>query len=276
MPNEKTEFSKLYELDYNLSDLFAMQQFWKENATFKMSMPRRTSCLLYFSGCSAVYKYNGGEELSVTRDSVLYIPEDAVYDTRFFDCDADIPATILIEFSLYLPSGKHFCATDKPCVLKQESNAHINGLFIEATEFYSAAVISLSKIKSVIYRLLSDLSRTERQQNIKSKGFQTIVKGIAHLENELKSEKTVKEIAEMCHVSETAFRRLFKQYTGKSPVDYRIERRITYAKKLLNTGSMTTAEVANETGFDDPAYFCRVFKKYTGVTAGEYLHTLEK
>lgn len=230
---------------------------------------------MFFSGCSAIYKFNGGKEFTVSRGSVLYIPEGSVYETKFFDCSNTLPATILIEFCLILPDGNHFCAAEYPCVLKQESNAHINELFYEAAENYSLAVIPLSKIKSVTYRLLSDLSRAERQQNIASKGFRTIAQGISHLENDLKSEKTIKEISEMCHVSESTFRRLFKDYTGKSPIEYRVERRIEYAKKLLNTQAMTTLEVALETGFDDPAYFCRVFKKHTGVTAGQYLRSLE-
>ena len=123
--------------------------------------------------------------------------------------------------------------------------------------------------------MLSKLSHTERQQSINSRGFNTIAKGIAYLENDLKSKLTIKELAQMCHVSESTFRRLFKQYTGKSPIEYRVEQRVEYAKKLLNTKTMTTLEVSIETGFDDPAYFCRVFKKYVGITTSEYLRKLE-
>ena len=271
---EKIEFLKLYELDYNLSDIFAINQYWKENTNFKMTTPRRTSGLVYFCGCSAIYGFNN-TELKVPRGSLVYIPEGSVYKTNFFEVDDSIPSTILIEFSLVLSNGEHFCVAEQPCILKQESNVRINELFYEAVKNYSLAVIPLSKVKSVVYQLLSILSHVERQQNINSLGFNTIAQGIAHLENDLKSKKTIKEIAQMCNVSESTFRRLFNQYTGKSPVEYRIERRIEYAKKLLNTKTMTILEVSIETGFDDPAYFCRVFKKCTGVTAGEYLSALE-
>ncbi len=270
---KKIEFSKLYELDYNLSNLFSVRQFWKENTTFKMNNPRKTSCLLYFCGCSAYYKFVGGQ-LRVERGSVIYIPEGAVYETNFFDCDEHSPSTILIEFSLYRNDGTHFKAADKPFVLKRNGNAVIDDLFNEAADVYSSAVISISKIKSTVYSLLAYFSHNERQKSISLRGFNTIADGINILENDFKSEITVKELASLCHVSESTFRRLFKEYTGKSPVEYRIEMRITYAKKLLSTGSMNTLEVALETGFDDPAYFCRVFKKQTGITAGEYIKRL--
>lgn len=270
---EIIEFSKLYELDYNLSNLFAVRQIWKENSNFKMTMPRKTSCLLWLCGCSAVYKFDN-RELCVDRGSVIYIPKDAVYETYFFDCEVLLPSTILIEFNFCLSNGSVFKSSNFPCVLKYKTDFMIDNLFNEAADIYSLAVISTSRIKSIIYSLLSELSRSERQKSIYFRGFNTIAKGIAILENDFKNEISVKELANLCHVSESTFRRLFKEYTGKSPIEYRIERRISYAKKLLNTGSMTVVEVALETGFDDPAYFCRVFKKQTGMTAGEYIKKL--
>lgn len=267
---EIIDFSKLYELDFNLKNLFAVKQYWKEKSYFKMSNPRKTSCLLLLCGCSAKYKFDDGE-LMVPRHSVIYIPEGAVYESRFFDCDNLVPATILIEFSLYLPDGSSFCAANAPTLLKNEVGLIISELFNDAADMYSQSVISRSKIKSIIYNLIYEFSYSERQKSIYSRGFNTIAKGISILESDFKSEITIKELAQICHVSESTFRRLFREYMGKSPVEYRIERRISYAKKLLKTGSMTVIEVALETGFDDPAYFCRVFKKQTGITAGEYL-----
>ena len=88
------DFSKLYELDYNLKNLFAVKQYWKEKSYFKMSNPRKTSCLLLFCGCSAKYKFDA-DELLVPRHSVVYIPEGTVYESLFFDCDNLVPATIL-------------------------------------------------------------------------------------------------------------------------------------------------------------------------------------
>ncbi|MBQ6885675.1 MAG: helix-turn-helix transcriptional regulator [Clostridia bacterium] len=267
---EIIDFSKLYELDFNLKNLFAVKQYWKEKSYFKMSNPRKTSCLLLLCGCSAKYKFAAGE-LMVPRHSVIYIPEGAVYESHFFDCENSVPATILIEFGLYLPDGSSFCAAKAPTLLKNEVGLIISELFNDAADMYSQSVISRSKIKSIIYNLIYEFSYSERQKSIYSRGFNTIAKGIAILESDFKSEITIKELAKICHVSESTFRRLFREYKGKSPAEYRIERRISYAKKLLKTGGMTVIEVALEAGFDDPAYFCRVFKKQTGITAGEYL-----
>jgi len=63
---------------------------------------------------------------------------------------------------------------------------------------------------------------------------------------------------------------VFKRETGRSIIDYVIDRRIDEAKKLLLEGSMTLAQVAEAVGFADYNYFSRVFRKRSGYTPGAY------
>ena len=69
-------------------------------------------------------------------------------------------------------------------------------------------------------------------------------------------------------------RRLFKQATGLTPIDYLMELRLNYAKKLLRENDKlhyTIAEISTASGFDDPNYFSRIFKKKTGKNPSEYI-----
>lgn len=72
------------------------------------------------------------------------------------------------------------------------------------------------------------------------------------------------QIAESVNVSEDYLTRIFKKELGLSPWDYLNRYRIYLAKKLLRNTAMTINEVSSSTGFQDQAYFCRVFKKITG------------
>lgn len=67
------------------------------------------------------------------------------------------------------------------------------------------------------------------------------------------------------------FRRIFKNYTNMTPNEYLINLRIRCAKKLL-TGNerKTIKEIAEESGFSDPLYFHKIFKKATGMSPAEY------
>jgi len=265
----KENFFSLYTLDYNLGSVFSMRQRWEQKGYFNMNTPRSTSCLLYFCGCSGEYREKSGR-LSVPRGSVVYIPEGSVYKTRFMDFDDSGISTILIEFSLLMPNNEHFCAAEEITVLKHGQDMLLDKLFRFAADEQAAAMVSIASLKATLYQILNYLSRMQRQQKILSNRFLPIAKGIEYLETDICQEKSIKQIADMCYVSSAYFRRMFKEYAGVSPTEYRINRRMEYAKNLLRLGTMTTSEVASEVGFEDPAYFCRLFKKRCGTSPGKY------
>lgn len=68
-------------------------------------------------------------------------------------------------------------------------------------------------------------------------------------------------------------RRLFRDQVGKTPQEYLSALRIKSAKKLLSSRAVSNysvAEIASMVGFNDVAYFSRVFKAATGVTPSRY------
>lgn len=79
------------------------------------------------------------------------------------------------------------------------------------------------------------------------------------------------ELAELCHVSQEHFCRLFKTYTGMRPFDYITKLRIQRAKDLLaRSRDMRIGEIAARTGFQSNSYFSMVFKRSEGCTPDEY------
>lgn len=57
---------------------------------------------------------------------------------------------------------------------------------------------------------------------------------------------------------------------GCSFSEYVTAMKMDNAKKLLSASSLSIAEVAERCGYDNPKYFSTLFKKHTGMTAGEY------
>ena len=49
-------------------------------------------------------------------------------------------------------------------------------------------------------------------------------------------------------------------------MEYIAKRRIQAAKELLTGTDMTIEDIAAETGFCTSSYFCKLFKKYEGIT----------
>jgi AraC-like DNA-binding protein len=66
-------------------------------------------------------------------------------------------------------------------------------------------------------------------------------------------------------------RRLFRQATGATPLDYLTELRVSEAKRLLKVGGLAVKQVAERIGIPDPYYFSRVFHRMTGRRPSGYL-----
>lgn len=60
--------------------------------------------------------------------------------------------------------------------------------------------------------------------------------------------------------------------TGRTPGSLLRGARVLEAKRLLNSTDLTVAAIARAVGFQDPAYFCRFFRRETGVSPGGFRH----
>ncbi|WP_321004294.1 helix-turn-helix domain-containing protein [Eisenbergiella porci] len=84
------------------------------------------------------------------------------------------------------------------------------------------------------------------------------------------SRLTLDDIAEQVHLNKSYLSRLYKQKTGENLFDAINRLRIAKAREYIQAQSHMIYEVAGMVGFDDNAYFSRVFKKYTGMSPKEY------
>ncbi len=71
-------------------------------------------------------------------------------------------------------------------------------------------------------------------------------------------------------MSTSWFIRNFKLYTGSTPLNYILNIRISNAQSLLENTKYNITEIAAITGYDNPLYFSRLFKKQTGLSPSEY------
>ena len=95
-------------------------------------------------------------------------------------------------------------------------------------------------------------------------------KAIIFMDLNLSSPISTREIAADQFITPNYLSSRFKQETGKYLTEYLLERRITYARRLLRTTAQSVQTVAVNVGIDDGSYFSRQFKRMTGQTPLQY------
>lgn len=90
------------------------------------------------------------------------------------------------------------------------------------------------------------------------------------IEEEFAHLEGVNELAERLEVSINHCIREFTKYVGIPPGKYLRLCRVEYAKVLLAQPDMTVSLAAGLSGFSDPNYFTKVFRKTVGVLPSVY------
>ena len=117
---------------------------------------------------------------------------------------------------------------------------------------------------------VQEVHEEENQLNSEDRQFAQRLK--AYVEDNIdNADLAVIDIANAMNVSRTVLFIRMKHIFGCSPNNYVLNTRINYAKRLLmQGGGMRVSEVAFKSGFSDPKYFSRCFKKLTGCLPREF------
>ena len=77
-------------------------------------------------------------------------------------------------------------------------------------------------------------------------------------------------MSQFVNVSPYYFSKLFKEETGENFIEYLTGLRIAHAKELLKNPALSIKEICVMSGYSDPNYFSRIFKKQENMSPSEY------
>lgn len=85
------------------------------------------------------------------------------------------------------------------------------------------------------------------------------------------SEKiTLEDLAEQIYLCRSESCRLFKRYMNESMFEYLLDYRVERSLELLRRPELNITQVAGLSGFSDPGYYARIFRRKMGCTPLEY------
>lgn len=135
--------------------------------------------------------------------------------------------------------------------------------FFESAKLVELFAGNLGSVTAVV-----EMSRREEAENLAER--ERLRPAFSHIEKSFIKDIALGDMAELCHMSENYFSRLFGRVTGTTFPRYINGLRIARAKELLLSGTLKVNTVAYEVGYDDPAYFVRKFKQFTGMSPTEW------
>lgn len=104
-------------------------------------------------------------------------------------------------------------------------------------------------------------------------GDTSVLKAQRWLEKEFSAVRPVEAMIERSGLTERTFKRRFEKATGLSPIRYVQLLRIDQAKRWLERSTLPIDEIAWKTGYEDAAFFRRLFKRFTGISPAKYRNT---
>lgn len=100
---------------------------------------------------------------------------------------------------------------------------------------------------------------------------------ISVIENQYAYLYGIDELADQMEVTKHHLIRVFTANTGISPGKYLTHIRLAHAKRMLQTCEDTPLEIiAGACGYSCANYFCKAFKKQTGLTPSEYAEAFRR
>lgn len=151
-------------------------------------------------------------------------------------------------------------------------SATLVDLFEQAL-FYSERQSSqtMSILQAIVIHMISLINynlATKKRNDDKLDAAISYVK--QYMANHLSEPIDVQALAEEQGMSYTWLRRMFRKNTGIAPAQYLQQLRIHMSMYLLRNTNAPIKNIAVDSGFKTPEYFCAVFQESTGITPKEY------
>lgn len=103
-----------------------------------------------------------------------------------------------------------------------------------------------------------------------------LIQVIKFIKENLHSQISLKQVAEIACMTEQSFCRFFRNRTKKSFSQYLLDQRISYACTLLIQSDKSISEISDLCGYKSSSHFCKVFKDQINQSPYQYKRSLQR
>jgi AraC-like DNA-binding protein len=216
----------------------------------------------------AVYYTNGSGRVVIGEETLPFEPGDVfMIPPNLFHSDSSEKGFQDVFFTFHhfeLPGTTYYRVHDPQNRILLQLLLHLHDTFQMKPHNWVNVVNSSFRLFEQMF--LSLLETTPRNPFV-----DRIVNRIAAnlCDSDFRLEDAISEL----HLNGNYFRDLFRKEVGMTPLQLLTRKRIEHAQQLLLSISLTgysIKEISRLSGFSDPYYFSRTFRKWTGVSPSRW------
>ena len=230
--------------------------------------------LLYCVDGKGWYKIRD-KKYTIAKNQYVIIPPNQPYE---FGADESNPWTIYWFHFCGKLSSQFAFKSPNPVMVSSKDNSRIQDRIALFEELFSA--FSMGYIEEYmcytsmrLYTLLASFLYEEQYQYVimpTAKEYPFFARVIHYMQENIDRNLTLDELAATFKYSTSHFSMLFHKEANASPINFFIQLKMQKACQYIEMTNYKINEIALKLGFDDPAYFSRIFTKTIGVSPSVY------
>ncbi len=194
--------------------------------------------------------------------------ERSLWSYLFLDPDALLGDSALGEYA-NLPDSRRFLS-DCNLILSPAAHPWAAPLVLELIDELTRCLPGYQVcVRGLCTALLMNLLRVYGQdggETVRDPYIHALAPAFSYIHDHYMQEFPQEILAEACHLSPTHFRRLFKEQTGTSPLNFLHQTRILKSCSLLRSSVRSITEIAGMVGYNTLSSYNRHFSSAMGCT----------
>ena len=216
---------------------------------------------------AAEYRFDSGERLVIEKgDTLLLSPLTAysIFTQKEFK-------HFTVNFIIHRETSRPDILEAPYCLLKNASAEQFVIYLNKLTKTWKQKNIGYEMLSiSHLYSLISLFYLECKKSSIPYDSLIRLQPAKEYIEQSFMLPITLEQLAKRCDMSITNFRREWQKIYNMTPIQYRDEIKISYAKEYLISGLYSVSETATKCGFENTGYFIKFFKNHTGITPNKF------
>lgn len=258
---------ELRNYDCNLCNIISNNIAFEHNSLFDYLKNSRSNYLLHYiidKNATRNYILADGSTFTAKNGDIIFVPSLSKYQTLLQTSDGKSANGIGIAFDIVSSDQTPILMEQAPTIIDSDKNDVYLHLFLDVYHEYARQNENYFPVKLALLKIFNFFYEKKLSIN---KLYKTLEPAFEYIESHLSDKISSAMLGDMCFLSETHFRRLFKEYTnGLSPKAYILKLKLNIAEELADNSNYSIEQIAEKLDFFDSSALCNVFKQKKGYT----------